>query len=78
MKSDPNDQRYPYWYGCAGRNQIWSKLNSRWKDNRVKYLWAQNEKKALTNSEYLELKRFVDELKQCEADEEKYMRSFGA
>ena len=74
MKSDPNDQRFPYWYGCAGRNQIWSKLNSRWKDNRVRYLWAQNEKKALTNSEYLELKRFVAELKQCEADEEEYMR----
>lgn len=74
MRNNPNDERFPYWYGCAGRNEAWRKLNSHWKDNRVKYLWAQNDKKALTNSEYNELKRFVDEVKQCEAEEEKYMQ----
>ena len=74
MKSDSKNKCYPYWYGYAGRNNVWEKLNSRWSDKRVKYLWAKNDSKTLTNAEYYELKKFVDEVKQCEKDEESYMK----
>lgn len=74
MKKYPNNISCPYFYGYAGCERAWNRLVSRWPDARVKYLWAQNDKQALTRYEYDELKRYVADLEQVWREEESYMQ----
>ena len=73
-EKDNKDERYPYWYGLAGQGNVWKRLNSRWDEKRLEYLWRRNDNKSLSQSEYQELKRYVDEVEECCREEEKFMQ----
>ena len=74
MKKDGKDERYPYWYGLAGQGNVWRKLNARWDGKRLEYLWRQNDRESLSQSEYHELKRYIDDVKDCCEEEERFMQ----
>lgn len=74
MKSNPDDARYLYWYGCAGRENIWRELDARWSKKRVKYLWEKYENRRLTQWESHELSRYIKDFKKCENEEAKCMQ----
>lgn len=73
MRDEPDNEYYPYWYGTAGRNQIWDKFNARWNTKRIQYLWTQHAKKQLAPLEWDELNRYCTDVKRCDEEEKGYM-----
>ena len=74
MTAWPNDLRFPYWYGLAGRYETCRQFNLQWRQGRVDYLLDKNKNGTLSPSEQVELQRFADEYRKFEAAEKKYMR----
>lgn len=74
MNAWPDDVRYPYWYGLAGRNETWRQFDLRWKQSRVKELQSRAKFGALTQADHLDIQRYNEDVGRCEAATEKYMR----